>query len=193
MLAINARVEAARAGRHGKGFSAVADELQSLTQKITEANSQIATVAHSLQRILPAISEASRTKTAETQNYNQAAERQIETFLKSFDGLKSLSEQSLSSGSVEAEQIRQCLGDVMIRLQFQDRISQMMDYAREQIDVPVQAMRALAIRGADDMTTEDELLDGLTSHLKSAEESLDPVAAMFLKTAEHAQDDIELL
>lgn len=53
VLALNARIEAARAGQHGAAFGVVASEMQSLSQTITEvANSMSETTNSTIDRLL---------------------------------------------------------------------------------------------------------------------------------------------
>jgi methyl-accepting chemotaxis protein len=79
LLALNAAIEAARAGEHGRGFAVVADEVRKLaerTQKsLTEINSTISIVIQS-------ISDSSDMMHSNSENIGRLAERSEEIDLK---------------------------------------------------------------------------------------------------------------
>jgi hypothetical protein len=65
LLALNAAIEAARAGEHGRGFAVVADEVRNLSKRTNEATQEIATQVTKIQE-----------ETSQTQNKMQTMAEQ---------------------------------------------------------------------------------------------------------------------
>ena len=59
LLALNAAIEAARAGEHGRGFAVVADEVRKLAERTQKATAEISVTTKALQQEANSISQAS--------------------------------------------------------------------------------------------------------------------------------------
>jgi len=82
LLALNAAIEAARAGEHGRGFAVVADEVRKLAERTHKATSEISLSIKSLQQGMSEIQESSEhmksTVDASTQKIENFEETLIE-------------------------------------------------------------------------------------------------------------------
>ncbi len=105
LLALNAAIEAARAGEHGKGFAVVADEVRKLAESATTATSEIAGLIKSVQQT---ITEAVRAMDDGT--------HQVEAGMHQADDAG----QALDSIIIAAEAVNQQVGDIAAAAQQMD-------------------------------------------------------------------------
>jgi len=70
LLALNAAIEAARAGEHGRGFAVVADEVRKLAERTQKATGEISITIQNLQQQSSTISENATTMNDIAQNTN---------------------------------------------------------------------------------------------------------------------------
>ena len=61
LLAVNASIEAAKAGEHGKGFGVVAQEVKSLAEQSKQATNQVRTILSDIQKATTAAVMATTT------------------------------------------------------------------------------------------------------------------------------------
>jgi len=73
LLALNAAIEAARAGEHGKGFAVVADEVRKLAERSSKATGEIAELIGSIQQMTGHAVEAMNRSSQEVQDGTNVA------------------------------------------------------------------------------------------------------------------------
>ena len=143
LLALNAAIEAARAGEHGRGFAVVADEVRSLSRRSTEFSNDIRAKLESI----------SKSVTQLTGHIGEIAEQDLDAL----ESSKQTAEQSISSLRAMAERDRRLtetvnetarqLADASSRatrgLQFEDINRQVIDYTLQRLDLLASLATAL--------------------------------------------------
>ena len=126
LLALNAAIEAARAGEAGRGFAVVADEVRKLSDQSGSLGKKIKV---NVEAVNVAMTEALATAAQlSRQNESLAAssDETIRSVLERFSGMVeglSDSAQHMAEGS---QSVRQKVEEVLVHLQFQDRMSQIL-------------------------------------------------------------------
>ena len=128
LLALNAAIEAARAGEHGRGFAVVADEVRKLSRLSADTGERISTkVGYIGDSIRSAVSAAQESRGRDGESV-RTAEATIERVLDDFQGLGARLVESAESLRRTNLGIQSDVEDALVQLQFQDRISQMLTH-----------------------------------------------------------------
>ncbi|MGH1569432.1 methyl-accepting chemotaxis protein [Methylobacterium sp. P31] len=164
LLALNAAIEAARAGEHGRGFAVVADEVRALAEASEASAAEVRTLAEAIRTEVQAVGEiiraAARTAAAEA----EAGGRVTESLEAARSELGTVSEgaQAILAAAVEAE--------TAVR-EAQRGAEQIASAAEEQAAAAGQAQQAVAqqVGALDQAQTTAQALAGLADDLTGSD------------------------
>jgi len=97
LLALNAAIEAARAGEHGRGFAVVADEVRKLAERTTKATGEISITIQNLQQQSSGISENASNMSSIATNANETMDKFSNTMSQLNSDMETTSQESNKS------------------------------------------------------------------------------------------------
>lgn len=128
LLALNAAIEAARAGEAGRGFSVVADEVRKLSTLSDNAGKQICQRVDAVSGSILAIAQMTEQQAGLEEQAMRDSELMIQGVLTVFGDTVGYLTQAAAEFQDEGQAVQQAIGEVMVSLQFQDRISQILGH-----------------------------------------------------------------
>jgi methyl-accepting chemotaxis protein len=134
LLALNAAIEAARAGEAGRGFAVVADEVRKLSGMSDSTGKQISQRVDSVaQAINGAVQIADRYASLE-ESAMRESEQVIHGVLKVFRETVGYLSEAAADFQKEGLAVQETVAGVLVSLQYQDRVSQILSHVTADLD-----------------------------------------------------------
>lgn len=127
LLALNAAIEAARAGEHGRGFAVVADEVRSLSSRSGDAGLRISKRIKQVDDLLKAAFATMEEISAKGNRSVALSDEMIQKVLGEF---REFGERLFHASDIltsESNHVREEIQQVLISLQYQDRVRQILE------------------------------------------------------------------
>jgi methyl-accepting chemotaxis protein len=134
LLALNAAIEAARAGEAGRGFAVVADEVRKLSKRSDRFNDEIRQVIGESMNAIDAARAAIAKLASQDMNFAIQAKTRVNDMLEHLTRMNQSVETTLDSVSDISAEVNGMVGDAVRSLQFEDIVTQLASYSANHLE-----------------------------------------------------------
>jgi methyl-accepting chemotaxis protein len=155
LLALNARIEAARLGSQGAALSVIASEMVRFSKEVGVANGAISELTESLARDLPRVAEHAGKLRVTTEEFSERCNSELDFISEAGGALERVLQSAISAGDERAQRIVSHTYAALSHLQFQDTCAQhllsigaVLEQVVERVPAAVEANRPELLAGS---------------------------------------------
>ncbi len=128
LLALNAAIEAARAGEAGRGFAVVADEVRNLSKNSDKFSEEIRVVVNSSKKNIAQAQDMIEKMASKDMNLAITSKSNIDNMMSEIAMMNDVIAEKITEVSTITDQIDANVGDAVRGLQFEDMARQLVEY-----------------------------------------------------------------
>ncbi len=184
LLALNAAIEAARAGEHGKGFAVVADEVRKLAERSGKATKEIAQLITDIQRGTKVAVESMEVGTKEVESGVGLAQEAGKSLGEIVEGVQTAGEHvSKIMGILNeildgSEEVSKAINNVAAITEESSAATEQMSAAAEEVNASIQNVSAISEENASAAEEVSASTEELTASIEEISASSDQLAGM---------------
>ena len=201
LLALNAAIEAARAGEAGRGFAVVADEVRDLSGRTAHFSQQIRDSLTNMQGSMAATENAINQMAAQDMTFALTSKDEVESAMVGIEDMNRRTGQTVTELRDIADQVQTGVNQLVVSLQFQDVVTQLLDQVNRRLAVMQEvageeARLAVTLAGRQGNTAGGTSLDELRGQVMVLSRKLDQLQVGGATTSErnvaYSSGDVEL-
>jgi len=204
LLALNAAIEAARAGEHGKGFAVVADEVRKLAERSSAATKEIGGLIKAIQKTVndavSAMTESANEVEIGVHRANNAGEA-LENILEAAEAVYQQADQATKAAekmNVAASELKDAMNSVSTVVEENTAATEEMAAGAAQVTQAIENIASVSEENsasveevsasAEEMSAQVEEVSNSAQSLAGMAEALQQVVAQFKLSLEKQQD-----
>ncbi len=134
LLALNAAIEAARAGEAGRGFAVVADEVRDLSARTTQFSQEINGLMQGMQESVQQTEDAIQRMASQDMTFALESKQRVQEIIRTMESQNHSRLAAIGQLGAAAQEMDGRVNTAVTALQFQDMVSQLIDHVKLRIE-----------------------------------------------------------